>query len=54
MPWAIHLSGKTEATLCIHAGSSLKTKNTPEMNCSTMHDRGHHRRRAVPGRGTRE
>ena len=35
MPWHIHLSGNTDATCCIGLGSSVKTKNTPEMNCST-------------------
>ena len=36
MPWVIHFSGKIAAISCIHAGSSEKTKNTPEMNCSTI------------------
>ena len=35
MPWHIHLSGNSAAMLCIHPGSSVNTKNTPEMNCST-------------------
>lgn len=29
------MSGNTEATVCIHAGSAKNAKNTPEMNCST-------------------
>jgi len=33
MPWAIHLSGKTEATCCIQVGSWSNAKKTPEMNC---------------------
>ena len=36
MPWAIHFRGNTEARFCIQVGSSLKTKKTPEMNCSTI------------------
>ena len=34
-PWAIHLSGKNAATVCIHEGISLNWKKTPEMNCSS-------------------
>ena len=34
-PCAIHLSGKTAATVCIQVGISLNWKKTPEMNCST-------------------
>ena len=36
MPWVIHFSGKNAAIVCIHRGSAAKTKNTPEMNCSTI------------------
>jgi hypothetical protein len=35
MPCAIHFSGNTEATSCIHVGSWSYWKNTPETNCST-------------------
>ena len=30
-----HFSGNNDANVCIHCGRSLKTKKTPEVNCST-------------------
>ena len=33
--WVSHLSGNSEANCCIQSGSWSKTKNTPEVNCST-------------------
>ena len=44
IPWVIHFSGKIAATCCIQPGSSRKTKNTPEMNCSTIASGDDHRR----------
>ena len=35
MAWASHFSGKSEAKRCIHSGSWLKTKKTPDVNWST-------------------
>ena len=36
MPCASHFSGNTDATFWSQLGRSLKTKNTPEMNWSTI------------------
>lgn len=35
IPWASHFSGKSDASCCIHPGSSFHWKNTPDANCST-------------------